>query len=195
MQRERQKRSGHDDRRGARRGNRAVTPPIVMAARRPRPAAGVSVPSASEVVEEAPVAAAVTPAGASSTPAGATPARRSARIVAVTSPTADQARIQRERLLARFMASEGRAMISRAADECRRAGVEFPAEQGVQLQLLEHVDEALARDAIAELGRILTGEAPRKRPILEQRLRRLEDTADEEATRTAAAELRRALRA
>jgi hypothetical protein len=93
------------------------------------------------------------------------------------------------------MACEGRATISRAADECRRAGVEFPLEQAVQLQLLEHVDESLARDAIAALTRILTAEPPLKRPILEQRLRRLEDTADEEATRSAAADLRRALRA
>jgi len=85
-------------------------------------------------------------------------------------------------------------MISRAADECRRAGVEFPHEQAVQLQLLEHVDEGLARDAIAALGQLLSAEAPAKRPVLEQRLRRLEDTSDEEATRSAAAELRRALR-
>jgi hypothetical protein len=85
-------------------------------------------------------------------------------------------------------------MISRAADECRRAGVEFPHEQAVQLQLLEHVDETLARGAIAALGQLLAAEAPKKRPVLEQRLRRLEDTSDEEATRTAAAELRRALR-
>ena len=83
---------------------------------------------------------------------------------------------ERERLLARFMASQGRAMISRAADECRRAGVEFPLEQAVQLQLLEHVDETLARDAISALGRILATEPPAKRPILEQRLRRLEDS-------------------
>jgi len=86
-------------------------------------------------------------------------------------------------------------MISRAADECRRAGVEFPSSQAVQLQLLEHVDESLARDALAALGRLLSAEAPLKRPILEQRLKRLEDSADEEATRAAAAELRRSLRA
>jgi len=85
-------------------------------------------------------------------------------------------------------------MISRAADDCRRAGVEFPHEQAVQLQLLEHVDESLARGAIAALGQILVAEPPAKRPILEQRLRRLEDAADEEGTRRAAAELRRALR-
>jgi hypothetical protein len=195
MQRERQKRAGQDDRRGARRGNRRVAPPIVMAARRPRPEASVGAPATSEPAAEPTARVELAPVEAASSTVSAPPARRSARIVAVASPAADQARLQRERLLARFMASEGRAMISRAADECRRAGVEFPLEQGAQLQLLEHVDEALARDAIAALGRILSAEAPRKRPILEQRLRRLEDTADEEATRSAAAELRRALRA
>jgi len=167
-----------------------------MAARRPRPDAGASTPADEAVAVPPPVAADLAVTESPTTAASsAPPARRSARIVAASSPTADQARLQRERLLSRFMACEGRALISRAADECRRAGVEFPDEQGVQLQLLEHVDEELARDAIAALGRILLGEAPRKRPILEQRLRRLEDTADEEATRSAAAELRRALRA
>lgn len=86
-------------------------------------------------------------------------------------------------------------MISRAADDCRRAGIEFPSSQAVQLQLLEHVDESLAREALAALGHLLAAEPPLKRPILEQRLKRLEDSADEEATRAAAAELRRSLRA
>ena len=177
-----------------------------MAARRPRAAAEAPVPeaAASEAAasEAAPseVSAAVEPAGASnvanvaSAPNVALPPRRSARIVATPSQAVDAGRAERERLLARFIGSQGRAMISRAADECRRAGVEFPREQAAQLQLLEHVDEAVARDAIAVLGQILAGEPPAKRPILEQRLRRLEDTADEEATRTAAAELRRTLR-
>jgi len=137
------------------------------------------------------VAAVPTPPSA---PNASPPPRRAARIVAAPARSPDAARVERERLLARFMGSQGRAMISRAADECRRAGVEFPHEQAVQLQLLEHVDEGLARGAIAVLAQILAAEAPKKRPVLEQRLRRLEDTSDEEATRTAAAELRRALR-
>ena len=127
--------------------------------------------------------------------AASIPSRRSARIVATGSRNTDSAEVERERLLARLLASQGRAMISRAADECRRAGVEFPVSQAVQLQLLEHVDESLARDALVALGQLLAAEAPLKRPILEQRLKRLEDSADEEATRSAAAELRRSLRA
>ncbi|HEV8549536.1 MAG TPA: hypothetical protein VGQ57_10920 [Polyangiaceae bacterium] len=178
-----------------------------MAARRPRPDLGptASAPehgappadpiepsrvSATEPSPSAPPVASDTPSAAS-----APSPRRSARIVAMPTRSPDAARVERERLLSRFMASQGRAMISRAADECRRAGVEFPNEQAVQLQLLEHVDESLARSAIAALGLILNAEPAHKRPILEQRLRRLEDGADEEATRVAAAELRRALRA
>jgi hypothetical protein len=172
---------------------------MVFAARRPRP---VSEPSEERVAdvdgsvappEPSPAPASVIEATEAAEPPRA--ARRSARIVASSSPTADAARVERERLLGRLVASEGRAMITRAANECQRAGVEFPLEQAVQLQLLEHVDEAFARAAMAALGRIFSAEAPTKRPILEQRLRRLEDTADEEATRVAAAELRRSLRA
>jgi hypothetical protein len=68
-------------------------------------------------------------------------------------------------------------------------------EQVVQLQLLEHFDEELALQAIVELSRLLKSEPPLKRPVLEQRLRRLEEYAEDGQTRDAAAELRRALRA
>jgi hypothetical protein len=67
-------------------------------------------------------------------------------------------------------------------------------EQPVQLQLLEHHDEALVRGAIDALRGIVASEPPLKRPIFEQRLKRLEDSAEEETTRVLASELRRALR-
>jgi hypothetical protein len=92
------------------------------------------------------------------------------------------------------MMSETRGSISRAADEYAQAGFEFPAEQTVQLQLLEHFDEERARSAITVLAHLIDAEPPLKRPILEQRLRRLEEYADEPSTRSAAAELRRAIR-
>lgn len=173
-----------------------------MAARRPRPAetppaevssGGAGNADATPEPNDDTVSR-IADAAPPSAPNAAPAPRRAARIVAAPSRSDDAGRIERERLLSRFMASQGRAMISRAADECRRAGVEFPHEQAVQLQLLEHVDESLARGAIAALGQILVAEPPHKRPILEQRLRRLEDAADEEGTRSAAAELRRALR-
>jgi hypothetical protein len=121
-------------------------------------------------------------------------APRAARIVSVSVQDPDGRLLERERLLARFLSSEGRGAVTRAADQYLRAGFEFPVEQPVQLQLLEHNDEALVRDAIGALRGILTSEPPLKRPIFEQRLKRLEDSAEEEATRSAASDLRRALR-
>jgi hypothetical protein len=121
-------------------------------------------------------------------------APRAARIVSASVQDHDARLVERQRLLARFLASEGRGAVTRAADQFLRAGFEFPVEQPVQLQLLEHNDEALVRDAIDALRGILASEPPLKRPIFEQRLKRLEDGAEEEATRSAASELRRALR-
>jgi hypothetical protein len=92
------------------------------------------------------------------------------------------------------MGCEGRGAITRAADQYLRAGFDFPVEQPVQLQLLEHLDEGLVRGAIDALRTIVSNEPPLKRPIFEQRLKRLEDSAEEEATRSAATELRRVLR-
>jgi hypothetical protein len=93
-----------------------------------------------------------------------------------------------------LLSSDGRGAISRAADDFRRAGFDFPTEQAVQLQLLEHWDEALARSAIDALREIVRREPPLKRPIFDQRLRRLEDAAEDASTRHAASELRRVLR-
>jgi hypothetical protein len=107
----------------------------------------------------------------------------------------DDARLrERARLLDRLLSSDGRGSISRAADDCRRAGFECPSEQAVPLQLLEHWDESLARAAIESLTEIVAREPPLKRPVFDQRLRRLEDAAEDAATRSAASALRRALR-
>lgn len=121
--------------------------------------------------------------------------RRAARIVTVSSGETDEQERNRLRLLERLMLSETRGAISRAANEYLEAGFVFPEEQPVQLQLLEHFDESRARDAIAALTRLLSQEPPTKLPILTQRLRRLEEYADEQPTREEAAELRRSLRA
>jgi hypothetical protein len=119
---------------------------------------------------------------------------RSARIVQVTRGDADGKERERLRLMDRLMASETRGSITRAADDYARAGFEFPEEQPVQLQLLEHFDEERAREAIGALAKLFANESPMKKPILDQRLRRLEEYADEPATRAAAADLRRAIR-
>jgi len=130
------------------------------------------------------------------TPVPPAPApRRSARIVQVARNDSDEREQLRVRLLSRLMGCEGRGAVSRAANEYREAGFDFPREQEVQLQLLEHFDEERARDAIAVLAELLEDQAPIKKPVFEQRLRRLEEYADEPATRAAAARLRRGIRA
>lgn len=120
--------------------------------------------------------------------------RRAARIVRASNAANDADEKQRQRLLERLMTSQGRLAITRAAREYRQSGFEFPLEQDVQLQLLEHVDEELVRTAIAALTGLFESELPIKKPVLEQRLRRLEEYADEIPTREAAANLRRTLR-
>lgn len=164
--------------------------PMIFSARRPAPAAsGERDLRRSDVVPTEPVAELPKAAEA----AAERRPQRSARIVSVRDH-ADGRLDERERLLSRLLSSEGRGAITRAADQYLRAGFEFPAEQLVQLQLLEHLDETRVRAAIEALRGIIAGEPPLKRPIFEQRLKRLEDGADEESTRSAASELRRALR-
>lgn len=118
---------------------------------------------------------------------------REARIIQRREDTVDETEQTRRRLFSQYMASEGRSAITRSADNYMRAGFEIPAEQEAQLQLLEHLDESLARKAIAVLKELVQLDAPRKLPLFRQRLRRLEDHAEDPDTRAAAADLRRTL--
>jgi hypothetical protein len=189
MQRDRSNR-GERRRSGRDRRPQALPAPEVLSA---RPRSTVSPREGAPTAPLGPLEAVTAPPapGTAEPPA---PVRRSARIVA-PQPRNDDAKVrERARLLDRLLSSEGRGSISRAADDFRRAGFEFPAEQAVQLQLLEHWDETLARGAIDALRELVGREPPLKRPIFDQRLKRLEDAAEDAATRTAASELRRALR-
>lgn len=47
------------------------------------------------------------------------------------------------------------------------------------------------REAITQLERLLAGQMPKRKPVLVQRLKRIEEMADEPETRDAAATLRR----
>ena len=123
------------------------------------------------------------------------PPRRAARIVQARIADNDEREVRRRRLLQRVMDSEGRGAISRAADEYLESGFVLPEEQEVYLQLLEHFNEERAREALDVMNRLLSAESPIKRPILDQRLRRLEEYADEDTTRNMAAALRRTIRA
>ncbi len=119
--------------------------------------------------------------------------KTAARIVLPPNPDADPKNAERRRLLAKLLDAAGPASISKAAKAFLSAGFTFPDDQETHVQLLEHVDEERVRESIAKLASIFAGELPKRRPILEQRLRRIEDQADEKETREAAAALRRML--
>lgn len=122
------------------------------------------------------------------------PQRRAARIVQAGSGTSDEREALRERLLERLLLAEGRGAVSKAARVYAEEGFTYPETQEAQLQLLEHVDETVAGQALQALERLLEREPVQKKPILDQRLRRLEEHAEEAEVREAAARLRRAVR-
>ena len=115
------------------------------------------------------------------------------RIVLAPNPDADPKHQERQRLLALFLAASGPAGITRAADAFFEAGFVLPEDQDAYVQLLEHSDERRVQLAIDKLSHILAGQLPKRRPIIEQRLRRIEDQAENLDTRQAAAALRRSL--
>jgi hypothetical protein len=47
------------------------------------------------------------------------------------------------------------------------------------------------REALTRLDHLLAGQLPKRKPVLVQRLKRLEEHAEEDTTRAAAAQLRR----
>lgn len=119
--------------------------------------------------------------------------RRQARIVVHKVDEIDESEKTRRRLLARLLSSEGRAAVSKATEEYLGAGFCLPREQEVQLKLLEHSDEHRSKEALHVLIELLGEQAPIQLPVFRQRLRRLEDYAEDESLRSKAAELRRRL--
>lgn len=119
------------------------------------------------------------------------PVKSAPRIVLPPNPNADPRNAERRRLLNKLLTAAGPGAVSKVANEFLAQGFEFPADQEVYLQLLEHVDEQRAREAIHVLSKILAGESPKKKHVLDQRLRRIEDHAEEQCTREAASALRR----
>lgn len=115
------------------------------------------------------------------------------KIVALRGPTTDPKELERERLVAALVTAQDRSAIFAATTNLLAAGHALPATQDVQLQLLEHADESRVREAIESLSLILAREPARRRPVLEQRLKRIAECADDRTTRDAAAALRRKL--
>jgi hypothetical protein len=110
--------------------------------------------------------------------------------VVESAPDAAQSN-KRQDLLRKVNAAQGSKAISDAIETFLGAGFELPDDQEVFLQMLEHRDEERVREAIEKLERLLAGQLPKRKPVLVQRLKRLEENADESQTREAAAELRR----
>jgi hypothetical protein len=113
---------------------------------------------------------------------------RSGKIVAraATAPV-DPLEVERERLLEKLRTAEGRPAITRAAADLERGGFALPDDdQIVHLQLLEHSDEGRVRAALARLEELLAAAPAKRFTVLESRLRRLEQLADEAETRAAA---------
>ena len=119
--------------------------------------------------------------------------RRAARIVQVTQSTLTPGN-REQQLIDRLLRSQGRGAISRAADDLWESKFVAPKRQEIQIQLLEHENEHRARDAVFIIAELLQREAPIKRPVLDQRLRRLETSAEDPITRDAAGALRRSMR-
>jgi hypothetical protein len=121
------------------------------------------------------------------------PPKRAARIVTGAVAQSD-GEVDRRHLLDRLLDSEGSGAVTRSANAYKKAGFDFPDEQPVQLKLLEHTDESEVRKALGVLTALLDEQPPIKLPVFEQRLKRLEDSAEDPETRARAAELRRVLR-
>jgi hypothetical protein len=189
---------GRGRRRKPRNPEREAKPePVRIAARRPDSPLIVKAPPrtiAASAVPKKRREEAAESAEPASQPKAAPEPRRIARIVQLNAQAGDDREREREKLLGRLVQSDGRGAITRAATEFLQKGFELPDEQVVHLQLLEHFDETRARESLEAMVRLLSREPPIKRPVLDQRLRRLEEHADEAQTRELAADLRRTLR-
>ena len=116
---------------------------------------------------------------------------KAGRIVLAPPPQADPRAQDRQRLLGKLLGAEGRPAITKAVNEFFKHGFTLPQEQDVYLQLLEHTSEERVCEAMSALASILLSEVPKRRAVLESRLRRIEEYAEDPSTRSAAADLRR----
>ncbi|HEY1535771.1 MAG TPA: hypothetical protein VGF76_17240 [Polyangiaceae bacterium] len=157
--------------------------PEVVLARRPQSAPA---PASSSTAEPSTVAPLPNPEASG-------PVKRAARIV-TGAVAVDDAELERRHLLSRLLDSVTPGAVTRAANAYRKAGFSFPEEQPVQLKLLEHADEVVVCSALEVLTALLDQQPPIMLPVFEQRLKRLEEGAENADTRNQAAELRRVLR-
>ena len=115
------------------------------------------------------------------------------KIITPRAPSTDPKVLEQERLVAALLHASDHASVTRATEALLQAGHPIPDTQEAHLQVLEHKDEARVRASLQALDAILSLEPAKRRPVLEQRLKRLEEFAEEKATRDAASALRRKL--
>jgi len=142
---------------------------------------------------QAPEARAAVSGGSEATSPSLGVRRRAVRIVKLADNVLTPGN-REQQLIDRLMRSQGRGAISRAADDLWEGKFVAPKRQEIQIQLLEHENETRARDAVFAIAELLQRESPIKRPVLDQRLRRLETSAEDPITRDAAGALRRSMR-
>jgi hypothetical protein len=116
--------------------------------------------------------------------------RTLAKIVATTPLETDPVK---ERLVGRLLAAEGSRAVTIATDALEGAGFAVPEDPAVSLRMLEHPDEGRVRRAVEVLARLAEEGKAERRAVLDARLRRIEEHAEEAQTRDAAASLRRSL--
>lgn len=114
-----------------------------------------------------------------------------ARVVLPPPPNTDPRNAERRQLLGKFLSATGSRSISRAADDFLAAGFSFPDDQESHVQLLEHENEQIVNASITKLVSILAGEVPKRRAIIEQRLRRIEAQFEDTSVCQAARDLLR----
>jgi hypothetical protein len=114
--------------------------------------------------------------------------RSLAKIIATTPIVQDPVK---ERLLGRLLAAEGSRAVARATSDLEAAGFQVPEDHDVSLRMLEHPDEDRIRRAIQAMERLGEDKLIKRRAVLEARLRRIEDLAEEPETREAARQLRK----
>jgi hypothetical protein len=100
---------------------------------------------------------------------------------------------ERQKRLGKLLAAEGRAAVTKAADDFTNAGFELPDEQEVMLKLLDHSRDDRICAALTALVRLLGEEPVQRRTVLEARLRRLEEHGDDAEVRALATSLRKQL--
>ncbi len=119
------------------------------------------------------------------------PAIRMPKVVETATAVGEPGPNRRQDQLRKILAAQSTKSISDSIDGFLNAGHTLPDDQEVFLQMLEHRNEDRVRDAIGKLEHLLMGQVPKRKPVLVQRLKRIEEHAEESATRDAAVALRR----